>query len=343
MKVKFNKFERIAGLFVLTAICGSVFSAIGVAVKQGWFEQRYQYVTTFENADGVHAGTLVQMAGLRAGRVEEVELQPDNRIRLSFYIQGKFADRIRRDSSAQLLRPFIIGERILDVSVGTERLEKLPEGSIMASNETLDLMTIMSGKKLNGYLNRLGGMLENLQTLMEAFLSKDRTQSMVRLFDRIDPLMKGVTSMSGEVVKLSKQLTVDDNLKNVVVQLRTTTTELNQILPELNKENPNLGQDMAKVLTNLTELTEDFKVVGKTLQQVGPELPSATRRALEALNETVVLLKAMQKSFVLKGNVEDVRKEEAAALAEKTNASALKNEAPVGNGDPNTNRAPASR
>lgn len=323
MKVKFNKFERVAGLFVLATVVGSLLSALGVAVKQGWFDQKYHYVTTFENADGIHAGTLVQMAGLRAGRVDDVELQADNKIRVMFYIQGKFADRIRRDSQAQLLRPFVIGERILDVSVGTEALDKLPENSIMASNETLDLMTVMSGKKLNNYFNRLGGMLENVQALMEAFLSKDRTQSMIKIFDKMDPLLKGMTTMSTEVTKLSKQLTVDDNLKNVVAELRTTTEELNQILPALNKENPSLGKDMAMMLSNLNQLTSDFKIVGSTLSGMGPELPVATKRALEALNETVVLIKAMQKSFVLRGAVEDVRNEEAAAKAKEKESERL--------------------
>jgi phospholipid/cholesterol/gamma-HCH transport system substrate-binding protein len=48
------------------------------------------------------------------------------------------------------------------------------------------------------------------------------------------------------------------------------------------------------------------------MHDVGPELPGASRRLLEALNETVVLLKAMQKSFLMRGNVREVREEEEA-------------------------------
>jgi phospholipid/cholesterol/gamma-HCH transport system substrate-binding protein len=51
--------------------------------------------------------------------------------------------------------------------------------------------------------------------------------------------------------------------------------------------------------------------VKATMQELGPEIPRATRRAMEALDETVVTLKALQKSFILKGSAKEVRDEEA--------------------------------
>jgi phospholipid/cholesterol/gamma-HCH transport system substrate-binding protein len=48
------------------------------------------------------------------------------------------------------------------------------------------------------------------------------------------------------------------------------------------------------------------------LQQVAPEFPRTSRRAMEALDETVVTLKALQKSFILRGGAKEVREEEAA-------------------------------
>ena len=51
MKIKFNKFERVAGIFVLTAIVGGVAVMIGVAVKKGWFETKIKFETMLKNAD----------------------------------------------------------------------------------------------------------------------------------------------------------------------------------------------------------------------------------------------------------------------------------------------------
>ncbi len=310
MKNKFNKFERVAGLFVLFTIIGVLVTALSVAVKQGWFATKVYYSAIFENADGIHPGTLVQMAGLRAGAVEDVELQSDNKIKVNFYVLSKFQLRIRQDSTAQLIRPFIIGDRALEVSVGSETSPEALQYQLIVSNETLDIMSILSGKSLGTHLVRLSGTLENITRMVEALTNKDRTQSLVRIFDRLDPLLLNIEVMANEMTKLSRQATYKGNLQNVVSNLAVTTHELNVILPDLNRENPGLAKDLAQMSKNLASLTNDFKVLGPALKSIGPELPQATHRAVEALNETVIMLKAMQKSLFIRGSVQEVREEE---------------------------------
>ncbi|WP_413287686.1 MlaD family protein [Bdellovibrio sp. HCB337] len=313
MKHKFNKFERVAGAFVLLAIGGVLVTAVSVAIRQGWFATKIHYSTMFENADGIHPGTLVQMAGLRAGAVEDVELQQDNKIKVSFYVLGKFQPRIRQDSTTQLIRPFIIGDRVLEVTVGSEVSPLVPQHHTLASNETMDIMSLLSGKSLGTHLAKLSSTLENLSSMVQALTSKDRTQSLVRIFDRLDPLLASVEVMAAEMTKLSRQATHKGNLQSVVSNLAVTTQELNNILPELNRENPELAKDIAQMSKNLNTLTRDFKVLGPALNAVGPELPQATKRAVEALNETVIMLKAMQKSVFMRGSVQEVKDEEAKA------------------------------
>ncbi|HEY8269975.1 MAG TPA: MlaD family protein [Pseudobdellovibrionaceae bacterium] len=311
MKVKFNKIERVAGLFLLFAIIGVLVTAVSVAVKQGWFATKIYYSSVFENADGIRPGTLVQMAGLHAGAVEDVELQTDNKIKINFYVLSKFEPRIRQDSTAQLIRPFIIGDRALEVSVGSESLPLVPPHHVLASNETLDIMSLLSGKALGVHLAKLSSTLENLAHMVEALTDKARTQSLVRIFDRLDPLLMSIEVMATEMTKLSRQVTYKGNLQTVVSNLSVTTHELNAILPDLNRENPELAKDIAQMSKNLASLTSDFKVLGPAIKSVGPELPQATRRAVEALNETVIMLKAAQKSMFMRGNVQEVREEEA--------------------------------
>ena len=69
-------------------------------------------------------------------------------------------------------------------------------------------------------------------------------------------------------------------------------------------------------------LTDEVQKTLPLLKEAAPEIPHASRRALEALDETVVTLKAIQKSFLLRGNVEDVRKEEAVREQKKTRVPA---------------------
>ncbi len=57
-------------------------------------------------------------------------------------------------------------------------------------------------------------------------------------------------------------------------------------------------------------LLTEFQKLTPAIAVIAPELPRTTKRAVEALDETVVLLKAMQRSFLLRGKVEEIRQEE---------------------------------
>jgi phospholipid/cholesterol/gamma-HCH transport system substrate-binding protein len=317
MKVKFNKFERVAGLFVLVAIIGFVVAMATVAIQQGWFEQKVYFVTKFQNVDGVHPGTNVQMAGLKAGSVEEVELLSNNIIQVRFYVLGKFSNRVKEDSYAQLIRPFIIGDRVLELSVGADDAKPLQANAVIPSHETIDLMSIFSGRNLHQYLSTFSGMLENLKTLAEAFLDKERTQSFIKMFDRIDPLLKNLNTMSVEVIKLSKMATKDENLAVVLKNVAKTTDEINDMLPVIKEKAPEMAKDITKLVKNMNLLTDEFKVVLPALAEIAPHLPRTSRRAVEALDEAVVLMKAMQKTFLVKGSAQEVREEEMAREAKQ--------------------------
>jgi phospholipid/cholesterol/gamma-HCH transport system substrate-binding protein len=57
-------------------------------------------------------------------------------------------------------------------------------------------------------------------------------------------------------------------------------------------------------------MTGEFKKLTPAIAEIAPDLPRTTRRAVEALDETVVVLKAIQKSWFFRSNVKDVRQEE---------------------------------
>lgn len=125
MRIKFNKFERIAGIFVFAAFIGLVAATVGIAIQKGWFASKVEYKTMLPSAEGVHSGTLVQIAGLRAGSVKSVDLISANEVQVKFEVFERFKNRIREDSMVQVIRPFVIGEKVFEVTVGTEESAEL--------------------------------------------------------------------------------------------------------------------------------------------------------------------------------------------------------------------------
>jgi phospholipid/cholesterol/gamma-HCH transport system substrate-binding protein len=311
MRIKFNTYERVAGMFVLTAIFGSLAVMVGVAIKKGWFEPKVSFETTLKNAEGIREGTQVQIAGLRAGAITHIELKSGNEVHVRLDIAERFHDRIRQDSVVRAIRPFIIGEKVIEITVGSEAEPRIAQQGFIKSESTMDVMDLVSGKTIGPHLENVSRMLENLRVVAEALLDPERSKAMIRMFDDLSPLVKNMNDMSREAAGLLKGVNKDKMLVRMVTNLSALTDQINIHLPVIAKESPALAKDMAKIAKNVAVLTEELSKTLPALQEIGPELPRASRRAIEALDETVVTLKALQKSFLLKGSVRDVKDEEA--------------------------------
>lgn len=311
MKTKFNLFERVAGLFVLGAVGGAIAASVSVAYKKGWFSPKIPFYAVFPSANGLHTGTKVQIAGLRAGSVTDVELQSNNEVRVRFVVLKKFADKVREDSFVQLVRPFIIGEKIVEVTVGSAERPQVEKGQVLAVKGSVDMMDLLSGRELGDYLNSMSQLTENLRVLLEAFSDRRRFQALIDTMDEINPLVRNLNTMSSQVTLLTQQLNERKSMGRLVDNLAFATDELKPHIPRMAKDSPQVASDLAKTLSNMVLISDELKKTLPAIAEVAPDLPQTSRRMIEAINEAVVTMKAIQKTFFIKGKVDEVKKEEA--------------------------------
>lgn len=327
MKVKFNHFERVAGLFVIVAAMGLLVFALAVAIQRGVFEPKVRLQTTLENADGVREGTIVAMQGLRIGQVDEVELISSEEVFVSFRIGKKYLSKIRSDSVVRAVRPFIIGEKTLEITIGSISSPPAVENAMLRSMPSADIMDILSGRAVGPYVEILGKMTENLKFVAEAFMDPKRSRSLVKMFDEMGPLVRNASALTGEAHTLLKAANKDQQLVKVIGNLVDITNELHKAMPEISKQSPEMLGHLSKIARNMAVLTDELQKTLPAMQKLAPEIPRASERAIEALDETVVTLKALQKSFLLRGNAREVREEE--AIARKVKEEAEKSRVPA--------------
>lgn len=310
MRIKFNRFEKVAGLFVGIAFLCFMFATLGVAIKKGWFSSKVEFFTTMATADGIHPGTLVQISGLRAGSVEDIDLLSANEVKVRFYVLDKFTSQIRKDSVVQVFRPFIIGEKVLEVTVGSKDEVMLEANSELKLHETFDVMDLLGGRKMNSFVSTFDHMAESIRIFAEALADPERSRALVSMVDHMAPLIKNLNNMSIQVTKVTDTALKGQRLESMMSNLSEMTDTMNQILPQFAEEAPDLGKQMAQVVQNLNVLTGEFKKLTPAIGEIAPDLPRTTKRAVEALDETVVVLKAIQRSWFFRSNVKDIRQEE---------------------------------
>ncbi len=320
MRIKFNKFERVAGLFVMTAFGGVLVSGVFVAFQKGWFERKVEFKTSFETANGLNPGSQVQMSGLRVGAVESVDLVSEKEVKVVFQVSMRHASKIRTDSVVKTIRPFLIGDKVLDISVGSESAAVAKAGAALVSESSLDIMDVLGGRQLGNFFQEMGSLMTSLKTVLTAFSDPKRAEAMVKLFDELHPLVVNANQMSAEMTKLGRAANKKKGINKIVDNLVVMTETLNRAMPQIQQaieSSPHLAKDITAIVENLSKMTTEMNKVLPALAEVAPELPKASRRAIEAMNEAVIVLKAMQKSFFLKGSANEVREEELAAEKKK--------------------------
>ena len=310
MKIKFNLFERVAGLFVLGAVAMAFMVTIGMGIKKGWFEPKMALKIEIESADGINPGTPVSFSGIRIGAVDSVDLVNSNRVVIKFKVIKRFAERINSNSVVNVVRPFVIGEKALEITDGDVEGLPIKEGQLLTSNYSPDFLEFLGGNKFGAYMQNLDNTMQNLHKLAEAFLSNERSDKIIELFDQMIPLMDRMNSMASEVSLLSASLNDQKKLVRVLDDVRKISSHLNKALPAVSEDMPELSGNILKLTKNLNKLSTDMNQLVPVMKEVAPEIPVATKKAVKTLDEVVLTLKAMQKTWFLRSNVEDVKEEQ---------------------------------
>ena len=79
---------------------------------------RYKVAVTFDTAKGVVPGQLVKVAGVRAGKIADVDLAPGNKARMELEVDSKFAP-FRADASCRILPEGLISENYVECDTGS--------------------------------------------------------------------------------------------------------------------------------------------------------------------------------------------------------------------------------
>jgi phospholipid/cholesterol/gamma-HCH transport system substrate-binding protein len=134
------------GVFVVVALVAFLGMIYALGARARLFEPRYKIQAEFTEVGGLAEGATVRLAGVQIGRVSGVELpsQPGSKVRVELTIARRFADRIRKDSTARIETQGLLGDRIVEISVGTAATPPLAPGETIASKDPTDLGQVIS-------------------------------------------------------------------------------------------------------------------------------------------------------------------------------------------------------
>jgi phospholipid/cholesterol/gamma-HCH transport system substrate-binding protein len=239
------------GAFTLAGLSVVGFVVFMVGEERKLFESKLEYGAKFEEVQGLRRGSPVRMGGVDIGSVTDVAYPvaaEDKRIVVKMSIVRDESRRIRQDSVATIEGKGLLGDKMLVITVGSQKVPAIPVGGEIPSKDGDDLTALM------GKLGAITGQVEKVVTNLEkttSSLADDQLQGHLRgSVESMNGILKSVDAGEGYVGKLFKSAEEADRLSRVMQNLERATAQLNQTTGSINailarvQEGPGLAHEV---------------------------------------------------------------------------------------------------
>ena len=248
------------GLFVLIAaalLIGTVLAVAGTFSVSGVSHRAY-----FKSAGGLLPGATVRYAGMKAGRVESVRVDPQDSTRIEVAFTVGHAIPVKTDSVAKITSLGPLDENYVEVGTGTKDAPLAPPGSEIKSVPTVGIAD-------------LGDMIGNLAPVAQQVLQN---------------LNQRLTELQVTVARVNDLLN-DRNRTNVSEGLGTLNAMLAEDRPKVSATLTNVQTASAKIIPLLDDLKRTMKEANDALSHIDSvvlENRQDVRTAVVELKQTLL-------------------------------------------------------
>ena len=134
------------GIFVLVAVLAFLGTIYALGARARLFESRYTIYAEFSEVAGLAEGATVRLAGVQIGRVKEIKLssEPGGKVRVAMSVAKQYANRIRKDSTARIATQGLLGDKIVEIGVGTLQAASVAEGESLPTRDPFEISDAVS-------------------------------------------------------------------------------------------------------------------------------------------------------------------------------------------------------
>ncbi len=146
--MKSTKFTEVkVGAFVVIILTLFAVVIFAIGSHQKYFQRQYTLSGCFFNIKGLIIGAPVRLAGLTVGRVSAICFAEDIEkkiIKVEMKISKEVQGRIREDSIATIQTMGLLGDKYVEITMGSPEKEVLPDRARIKSVDPIDLFAYMT-------------------------------------------------------------------------------------------------------------------------------------------------------------------------------------------------------
>ena len=131
-----NKHAVIVGLFIFLGIVFLLSAILIVGDLRETFNRKMQVVSLFDDVGGLQKGNNIWLSGVKIGTVSNLNFFGKSQVEVTMNIEKKAQRFIPKDALVKISNDGLIGNKILVVYGGSEKLSRVQEGDTLAVEKT---------------------------------------------------------------------------------------------------------------------------------------------------------------------------------------------------------------
>lgn len=266
----------IVGLFLLMIL-------IELAEEVVVFKKEYILKAYFDSVNGLRVGDAIALAGVEVGKVKQIKVLED-KIEVVMRIDRRA--KVRADSTAVIKMTSLLGEKYVDITLGTPGMRVLAHNSVVRTRESPDINHLV--KKIDTATAEAGDLFSSFNQNQ-----KDIASRISRLLDENEAdIRQAIKSFSEAGLKLTQTLdsvkTVADKIERgegslgkllsddqLYDEIKETVTQLKSITAKIDSGQGSLGK-LINDPTLYDEATRTVREVGQAAESIQEGAPIVT-------------------------------------------------------------------
>ncbi len=282
---KFRYVNEIAGGFVLLVAALLIVGVVVAGHAQRWFEAVHELNIVFppEGSLDLQKGSEVYILGTRVGSVDEITVADDGSMAGRISVRGNFIRFVRTDSQAIVRKKFgVAGDAYIEITKGSGA--ERPDDQPLICLKDVEIMETVQNL-VQQFRDATLPAIEQLRKAVEEYtnLAADLRRpegNLQQLISHLDKIAEGLEKGEGMVGRVLRDPKMAEQLDGIMASIQSTLADVQKIVSDL--------EDSAGIVK------DEMK-----------DMPGVVLQTRETMRETEKLITAIQKSWLVRGNVEE--------------------------------------
>jgi phospholipid/cholesterol/gamma-HCH transport system substrate-binding protein len=271
MKIAMSRQLKV-GLFVIFGILLTMFAVFLIGDTRQLWNGKVGYKVAFHEVAGLKPGAPVRMGGLDVGDVTRVAHGKDRgdvRVFVSMAISKEESGHIRSDSLARVVNKGLLGDKMIELTVGSPDAPPLAAGALVPSEEPTDVMA-----SANKIVSASAQAVEDIEPLARALGDPKLAADIKGSAADLNALLEAIVHGDGTAHRLFYDHREADQLSELLANLSRASNRLDATLADFQdaaahvRQGPGIahavlydGEISKNAAGAMSELHEDLRAI----------------------------------------------------------------------------------